>query len=113
MRENKQAFLAKNHGSNYLQIKLGNIAFNESIVVEYTYLVSLKVKRLLQSFFQCFSHFRFLQSFIDQAGGGHYGSRGDNATSESSRAGKLDEGSSSQIGKIFFINSRAEPPLSS
>ena len=55
VRENNQAFLARNQGSNYLQIKLGNIAFNESIVVEYTYLVSLKVKRLLQSFFQCFS----------------------------------------------------------
>ena len=48
VRENKQAFLAKNHGSNYLQIKLGNIDFNESIVVEYIYLVSLKCSRLFK-----------------------------------------------------------------
>ena len=45
VREDKQAFLARNHGSNYLQIKLGNIEFNESIVVEYIYLVSLRVSR--------------------------------------------------------------------
>ena len=51
MRENKQAFLAKNHESNYLEIKLGNIEFNESVVVEYIYLVSLKVSRSLQSKF--------------------------------------------------------------
>ena len=51
MRENKQAFLAKNHESNYLEIKLGNIEFNESVVVEYIYLVSLKVSSSLQSKF--------------------------------------------------------------
>merc|ERR1712131_285657 len=48
VREDKQAFLAKSYGANYLQIKLGNIAFDESIVVEYIYLVTLRVSRNLR-----------------------------------------------------------------
>ena len=45
VREGKQAFHAANVGSNYLQIKLGNIRFDESIVVEYVYLVTMQADR--------------------------------------------------------------------